>query len=126
MRLLHIVIGITTDLNGYSYKSQSWISDYYGGMDALFAGVTCSNQVAGNIPVGYMGCQAQLYDSNNNLIAYTNWSYNKIAENSMGIIRWGDSYNSGYYYSRGKTAAYNGNGYNYYWAYISPNLYWGG
>lgn len=79
------------------------------------------------MPAGYMGAQGRIYDSNGVLISASSWGYN--GEGSISIASYtyapgGTS--SGYYYGKGQTRAYNGNGYTTYLTYSTPNIFYGG
>lgn len=103
---------------GYSYKNQAMVSDNV----RLYASTTAANQATGNVPTGYMGAKAMLYNSSNQLIDFTSWYYNNGPANSLSVPTLGSGFSSGTYYSKGMTAAYNGNGYNQYYTFQSPNI----
>lgn len=108
-------------INGYSYKNQASLMNSDGW---LTTGTNVYNQYSGNIPAGYMGAKAQLYNTNNQLIDYSSWQYNSTAVNNFGVIIQKNNYSHTYYYTKGITAAYNGNGYTTYYTFQSPNLYY--
>ncbi|WP_028594321.1 hypothetical protein [Paenibacillus assamensis] len=75
-----------------------------------------------NVPAGYMGSKARLFNGNDELIAETSWVYNdkttyvldsRIATRKPAVSRTA-------YYGYGITAAYNGNGYSQYYTFKSP------
>ena len=67
-----------------------------------------------------------LYDSNDNLAHHSEWYYNEYETNGYGYTP-ADGFDSlGYYYSKGLTAAYNGDGYIVYTTFQSPNIYYPG
>ncbi len=107
-------------INGYSYKNQASLGNNNG---YLATGAWVYNQASGNVPAGYMGAKAQLYNSNNQLIDYSDWGYNSSSVNYFGVSISNNNYSHTYYYSKGVTAAYNGNGYTSYNTFQSPNLY---
>lgn len=105
---------------GYSYENQAsvYASDPgYG----VFAGTHVANQVNVNIPTGYMGAKARLYDSNGILDTSSSWYYNSAPQVGMLVLS-PYYYSSGIYYSYGLTAAYNGSGYSTYYTFQSPNV----
>jgi hypothetical protein len=67
--------------------------------------------------------ETQLYNSNNQLVDYSDWYYNGTSVAGISRTKSGNSYAHGYYYSKGQTAAYNGSGYTVYNTFQSPNLY---
>ena len=75
-----------------------------------------------NLPSGYMGVHARLYNSSGTLVAYSGWVYNNTS--CGGISNMTSRYytNSGDYYGRGQVKIYNGNGYNTYTTTRSPIL----
>lgn len=75
------------------------------------------------VPAGYMGAKARLFDSNNNLIVETSWSYNSSSANIHSNYTAHTTCTAGaYYYGYGITAAYNGNGYSNYYTFRTPNI----
>jgi hypothetical protein len=107
---------------GYEYKNQAEISNFSTLAVTTRAYVTSHSSA----PTGYMGAQDRLYNSDGELVTSGNWFYND--EPVAGIISFMSTLPdpAGYYYARGQTAAYNGNGYSVYWTFKTPNLYWGG
>ncbi|MEW5952828.1 MAG: hypothetical protein AB1815_03590 [Bacillota bacterium] len=108
-------------VNGYKYKNQAVVSTHSG------IGVSAHTQVSsdgsGNIPIGYMGAKAMLYKENGDLWVSTSWEYNDIILYGFAKSTSVQSASSGsYYYSKGKTKAYHGDGYNEYWTFSSPNI----
>ena len=102
---------------GYSYYNLAVVETGTSGAEA---GTAVSDQSSSvNVPTGYMGAFARLYNGNNVLVESSGWYYNNQPLN--GISYW-TSYDTthGTYYSYGITAAYNGNGYNDYYTYQSP------
>lgn len=102
---------------GYSYKNKAIVSND----DRLYAATHVYNQASGTVPTGYMGALARLY-KNDVLCTSTDWSYNSIPANGMGVPTSGSGCGSGIYYSYGKSAAYNGNGYSVYYTFKSPSI----
>ena len=105
---------------GYSYKNQAEVtSNYLGTLGAI---TYVDTQDYSNVPTGYMGVKAQLYNSSDNLVAFSDWSYNNSEAWGWNQGAACSSCGSGIYYSKGVTAAYNGNGYNTYYTFQSPNI----
>ncbi|MET3207360.1 UNVERIFIED_CONTAM: hypothetical protein ABIC26_000294 [Paenibacillus sp. PvR008] len=68
------------------------------------------------VPMGYMGVQGRLYNSENSLIRSTDWKY--TTKSTSGIQVQTDYLSaSGNYYSYGAVDLYNGNGYTRSYAY---------
>lgn len=103
---------------GYSYFNYSGLDNTYG---AAADASTCTQ--SGTVPAGYMGISAYLYDDATGICkANSNWYYN--TSNSAGIGAYTSYYTvSGhYYYAKGLSDVYNGNGYTSQWTYQSPKL----
>lgn len=75
---------------------------------------------SGSVPVGHMGVLAGLYNSNGTLVKQSGWYYNANVQFGIGVYTQGTG--SGHFYSFGKVAIYNGNGYNTYDTTKSPNI----
>lgn len=135
--MVGILIGTSASIVMAATVSSSWgyygpILDYqYRNMasitndpDVSRASTTVEVYPTGSAPIGYMGYQARLYKSNGDLVISSNWGYNPYevpaVETSVYFPK--DS-SSGYYYSKGLTSAYNGDGYTVYNTFQSPNLY---
>lgn len=104
-------------INGYSYYSFATVFNNNGNASA---GTTVTLDSGGDqVPIGYMGLKCRLYNADGDLVQQTSWVFNSDPCASMGTGT--NSTNiSNYYYSQGRTAAYNGNGYTYYDTYQSP------
>lgn len=98
----------------YSYKAFSGIWGSKGWASIKQDGYT-------NVPIGYMGAKAVIYDSSGNLKASSSWQYNNKSCNEINVYTKSLTKNNKYYYGQGKARAYNGNGYNTYTLYKSPN-----
>lgn len=103
---------------GYSYKNQATTWD--GSSGGIRGEATVSVDGSGTAPAGYMGAQARLFKDD---VLYL---YNSMWYNSSPTTRMADqtdsAFPSGTYYSKGITAAYNGNGYSQYYTFQSPSL----
>lgn len=106
-------------INGYSYKNQAVVTNDFG---YIAAETYVSNQAWAQVPTGYMGARARLYNSSGTLRASSNWFYNSQPVMSIGVGIPCNQCSSGTYYSRGLTAAYNGNGYTENTTFSSPNI----
>lgn len=103
-------------VNGYSYKFYSDISQGYKSLRAgTYVGAT-----SGSPKGGYMGALARVYTSNGVLYDSSDWEYNNEGTVGMNIPTYAER--NGIYYSHGRIKLYNGNGYNTYDAYKSPNM----
>lgn len=88
------------------------------------AGTKVEVYPSGTVPIGYIGYQARLYKSNGDLVSSSNWGYNPYVVGGVFTATYfPEGSSSGYYYSKGLTSAYNGNGYTVYNTFQSPNLY---
>lgn len=105
-------------VNGFYYQNMAYADKYTSSVDA---GATIKPQWGGTAPASYMGAQAHLYDSAGNLKVQTNWVFNDAVSSGLSVVtaNWNGN---GIYYSKGDTAAYNGNGYTHYLTYQSPNV----
>jgi len=105
-------------VDGVSYGNQSAISNtpLYG-----FAGAWTSNNQ--DVPAGYIGVAANLYESNGVKCEGTTYSFNPSSSSGWSNATSGNC-GATYYYGSGNTSAYNGDGYNNYATYLSPDLYW--
>jgi hypothetical protein len=103
---------------GYSYKNKADCAD----STRVYASTTVSSQGTSSVPAGYMGAKASLY-KNDALYEYTSMYYTTTAAVSTSVpTSGGTNAPSGTYYSKGITAAYNGNGYSTYYTYQSPSI----
>lgn len=101
---------------GISYANQSLISNN----TVMTASVTVKPTSGSGIPGGWSGAQATLYL--NGAVCLSASMYYNPDPSTQGwtggiAVRY---CGGGNYTSRGSTAAYNGNGYNYYYTYTSP------
>lgn len=103
---------------GYQYYNQANVTTTSTGANAT---TWVGSYQDAAIPVGYMGEIARLYNSNGVLETYSSWTYNASAVYAMAVTSPNDSFHQSYY-SYGITAAYNGNGYDYYYTFKSPNV----
>jgi hypothetical protein len=109
--------------NGYNYYFYSYATSFDS--SSIYGLVKCMSNGSGNIPIGYMGVHARLYDKNTTLITSSDWYYNQNAVAGIGATT-SFIYTSGTYYSKGEVDLYNGNSYTGYEAYGTPYLSIGG
>ena len=74
----------------------------------------------GYIPRGYVGALARLFSSSGALVSTTGWSFNTTTTSYYLTLKEFPT-TSGYYYSKGQVAIYNGDTYNYIDCYATPN-----
>ena len=108
-------------INGYSYKNQARLSEN-GSSLPVNATTEVDNSGTGLVPTGYMGAQGRLYKSTGSLCYSENTYYNQSATSNLSVIVSGDCGTGIAYYSKGLTTAFNGNGYDSYNTFQSPNL----
>lgn len=102
---------------GYSYRNQASVSDG----PFLNAQTEVRVQYDFFVPTGYMGAQGRLFKGDVALKT----SIMKYNSGTAGGIIWGTdngTFPAGAYYSKGVSAAYNGNGYNNYYTFQSPSI----
>lgn len=103
---------------GIPYANRSEMSNTYSPAEST-TWVKSTN--GATIPAGWSGAQASLY-LNGGTCGHGAMVYEEVATSSP----WGTSFDkwcgSGNYYARGSTAAYNGNGYSFYYTHESPIL----
>lgn len=104
-------------VHGISYQNQSIVST-----NSIMTGLISVRPTSGTIPAGWSGGQASLY-LNGALCSSASLYYYPYAT-SGGWTGAGTVHNcgGGNYTTRGSTAAYNGNTYNYYYTATSPIL----
>jgi len=114
-------MGYYGPIDGYSYENQATIYTFASGLgQGASAQVYAQNQAQANVPSGYMGAYAQLWNSSGALIESSGWIYNNGPAYQQDAST-GTYTTHGTYYSTGFTAAYNGNGYTTYSTFRSPN-----
>lgn len=72
-----------------------------------------------NVPTGYMGGQARLYNSSGSLKASSSWTYNPSSTSAFFVYSSRIS-TAGQYYAYNQAEFYNGSGYTRYTGYQSP------
>ncbi|MBU5442748.1 peptidase [Paenibacillus sp. MSJ-34] len=109
--------------NGYSYNITSITYVYGSGSNANIRAMTDINKSdsspSGNVPAGYMGAQARIYNEKGELYESSEMKYNPSP-----TVRWSvetSGWKGEKFYSQGKAMFYNANGtYTEYTAYKSP------
>lgn len=130
-------LGISTVFASESGTSASGYFTVYGQGYENWSSITCGNDFANtssrimtqegyghDVPAGYMGSKGRLFDSKDNLITQTSMIYNSSSTyylNSDFASKAGGALGN-YYYGYGITAAYNGNGYDQYYTFKTPNI----
>ncbi len=102
-------------INGYFYENQAIVSN-----DSSLSASTRVGNDSTAIPTGYMGARAELYKGGT-LCSGNSWIYNAATQYwlTSTVV---SSCGSGAYYSKGWSAAYNGNGYDQFYTNQSPNI----
>ena len=112
----------TPTINGYNYSFTSEVWDRYnpngGGYTAEAVSAIKADD---NVPEGYMGGQARLYNSSGALEASSSWTYNTSKISLIWVYSPRIS-TDGKYYAQNKAEFYNGDGYDRYTGYKSPIL----
>jgi hypothetical protein len=109
-------------IDGYSYYNQSSLY----GPSSYTAGVFMGTSNYVNAPADYIGVQAELYEPGGHSCISSTWYYMASAGGGQSNVVYGGlGYCNGpsNYYSKGWTRAYNGNGYDTYGAYATPDMY---
>lgn len=101
---------------GYSYKNRAEASN--GSNYYVCARAVAANSTSSDVPAGYLGSRPSMYKSDGQLMWTGSWYYNSIPANSISVPVDATSIVS--IYSKGMTAAYNGDGYSTYSTYQSP------
>jgi len=103
---------------GYDYRYESYVSNNTSGQIFGQASVSCTN--VDELPIGYMGAQARIYNTSGILKASSSWRYNET-DNPLVITITTYDTTSGYYYCKGQVKLYNGDGYSTYSCKATPN-----
>lgn len=106
---------------GHDYKFNSCMQERYfvsgNTVEAIAEARIADNRV---IYAGYIGAQARLYTEEGYLKHSSEMVYNDV---TVDVYAYSDATSdSGYFYSQSRVCFYNGNGYDYFTAYRSPNL----
>jgi hypothetical protein len=105
---------------GKSYNNRSYVLWYTTGYRYIQARSE-ANSRSGTVPAGWIGVLPRLYKSNGSLCKQpSDYSYTSTPAVGFDVPTSGDC-GSGTYYSYGVTKAWNGNGYNAVYTFVSPN-----
>lgn len=105
---------------GYNNIGYSFVSCIWNNPGAIGFETNIQTTTHEYIPTGYVGVLAKLYSSYGELISTTGWSY--ITTPHKYCLTTGNfPTTSGYYYSKGQVAIYNGDTYDYPSCYATPN-----
>lgn len=102
---------------GYNYWNQSAVVSDYPYRGTGYAG----KNGTGTVPGAYMGIQMTLY-KNGAYCRGASMYYSTSAASSIYINTASGSCGTGVYNAKGSSAAYNGNGYNFYYTAASPSF----
>lgn len=110
---------------GYDYQNYSTIrmSNYAGYRYAYAStGVSCTSTTS--VPAGYFGAKSRIYDVNGQVVIESSYTFSNGPAGSWYAPTVSTSGFDGgtLYYSKGATAAYNGDGYDYYVTFQTPFL----
>jgi hypothetical protein len=72
---------------------------------------------------GWIGSEARLFRDTGALCKASGMGYNPAAATTYSRSVYNTSCPADYYYAYGKSAAWNGNGYTYYYTLRTPNIY---
>jgi len=103
---------------GHVYDNQASIG--VGSVNFASTGTWTDNNQ--NVPSGWIGSEGRMVKSNGALCATTGMLYMPGAGSGWNVAT-NTICGHGYYFSQGKSAGWNGNGYNYYYTFRTPNLY---
>lgn len=104
--------------NGEYYQNRASATSSPGSVNGT---AVIQTQDLATVPTGWMGISSYLYNSSGVCVANSSWYYNPSA--SIGIGQTTPTVTTpGYYYCKGLSQAYNGNGYDSYWTYQTPNI----
>lgn len=113
----------------YSSKSTATVGGrtytYYSYIERWNEEKLCARVYAGTskvVPIGYIGLQSRMYNSNGALEQSSDWRYSEIECVSFDSYVYVRADSNDYYYSKGRVKLYNGNGYTTYTANASPNM----
>ena len=108
----------TPTINGHKYTFTSEVWNRGSGSSATVEAVAYVNAET-NVPTGYMGANARLYNSSGSLVKSSGTTYNTSSISGIFVYSPRTS-TSGQYYAQNTGSFYNGNGYTAYTGYKSP------
>jgi hypothetical protein len=101
---------------GYSYNAHAGITSNATNAVAV---TDVNHATSGNVPAGYIGANARMFTSGGTEVGESGFKYTTTAASGIGVPYLHGP--SGTYYSYGVASGYNGNGYNNYYTFKSPN-----
>ena len=108
----------TPTINGHEYSFTSEVWTRGSGSSATVEAVAYVDADT-NVPTGYMGANARLYNSSGSLVKSSGTTYNTSSISGFFVYSPRTS-TSGQYYAQNTGSFYNGNGYAPYTGYKSP------
>jgi hypothetical protein len=115
------VEGYTAVVDGHQYGTYSVMANNEPGSPSDWAWTTMFTTDDAYVTAGWMGVDARKF-KNGSVCEQTGYQYNKNSANWMLVTANNTACGSGTYYSYGVLAAWNGNGYAYYYSQKSPSL----
>ncbi|WP_144940627.1 hypothetical protein [Paenibacillus sp. 32O-W] len=107
----------TGTINGYSYTIISEVTE----RTIITVQAVAEIRANANVPIGYMGGQARLFNADGTLAFSSTMTYNTGQWSSMYAYS-PETITEGQYYSQSKAEFYNGDGYTTFTGYKSPIL----
>ena len=104
--------------SGFHYYNQATA---YDTSDAGYTTTWVSGNT--NAPSGWIGSEGRLFTSSGALCHTSGMQYTSGPSVSWAVPGFKGGCAAGYFYSYGKSATWNGNGYGYYYTFRSPNIY---
>lgn len=111
----------TPKINGEKYTFTSEIWERFPSTGKTVEAVATVKANGVNVPVGYMGSMARLFNNSGNLEVASKMTYNPVKVSSFYVYSNAVS-KVGTYYSHSIGEFYNGNGYDRFTGYQSPKL----
>lgn len=107
----------TATVNGYSY---TYYSSVHNDANSTW-GYGSASSNSGNVPTGYIGINARLYNSSGTLVKSSSWTYSDRVLSGLSVPS-GSYTTKGTYYAKSQVQFYNGNGYTTYTCNATPNI----
>lgn len=110
-------------LNGYSYSAYNMIVTGSNSDGKYATASTILSHNGTGLPTGYMGSRPRLYEASTGIvIKYGSWKYNSNGTLSMlNPVTVSGYVNPPTVYSQGEVELWNGDGYDTYYTYRTPN-----
>lgn len=103
---------------GHTYDDQATASSPHTASTGTW------NDVNANVPGGYIGSEGRMFRSDGSMCSTSGMQY-MPGPGSAYFVPTNTICGAGYYFSYGKSAGWNGNGYSYNYTFRSPNVYMG-